>query len=291
MSSVVGRSLEAPFPPTWLCDFAREVRCRLSPILERDRQGVWAALVRWRDTYNEHSRLHFERQTRRGEAARPRLNALPGSIWPERPVVGRVWNDNRIDREGEAPDGEPPFDFPLPPPDNRDPTGDECVAAMIAIHDEVWDSRQRVGPDVGDGAGDEWWPFQLLRICVRGLTEVHLAALHRMLETAAGILTPPVAAGEDAGNEQHPDGPEAGCRVWYGGRFVEVSGRIYAVNNFMWRRESVTYDELKTSVNSEVQDKSVHTWVNRANNALTDLGLSWDLVADGSTRFVRKRRR
>lgn len=197
MSSVAGRSFEAPFPPTWLCDFAREIRCRLSPILARDRQGVWAPLVRWRDTHNEQSRLHFEWQTRRGEAALPRLNALPGSIWPERPVVGRVWNAARIDRVGEAHDGEPSFDSPLPPPENRDPTADECVAAMIAIHDEVRDPRERIGPDVGDGAGDEWWPFQLLRSCVRWLTEAHLAALHRMLETAVANLNTDGGGGAD----------------------------------------------------------------------------------------------
>lgn len=104
------------------------------------------------------------------------------------------------------------------------------------------------------------------------------------------VLGEKPASGEkkDEGGQQKPDGPEAGCRVWYGGRPVAVSGRIYAVIDFMWAREWASFDALKSGVNSEAGDDTVFTWTCRANTALALLSLPWKLVADGESRVVRK---
>lgn len=84
------------------------------------------------------------------------------------------------------------------------------------------------------------------------------------------------------------DGPEDGVRVRFAGKTVDVSARTYAVIACVWGRTSVNMDDLKRAVNEEVQDATIHAWVNRANNALAPLPLPWKLQADTVNRVVRK---
>jgi hypothetical protein len=102
----------------------------------------------------------------------------------------------------------------------------------------------------------------------------------------------PAAQEEVRGHsERSRDGPEAGCRVRYGHRTVDLKGRIYTFVAFMWSRESAEFEALKEAVKEDAQDKTIHTWVNRANTAIAPLGLPWTLCADGVNRYVRKRLR
>jgi hypothetical protein len=84
------------------------------------------------------------------------------------------------------------------------------------------------------------------------------------------------------------DGPEAGCRVRYGGKVVAVKGRTYAVIDFIWKKEFVQFDDLIWAASDGVQDSTVHTWITRANASLVPLNLPWRLEADGVARVVRK---
>jgi hypothetical protein len=85
------------------------------------------------------------------------------------------------------------------------------------------------------------------------------------------------------------DGPQGDGRwVSFNGRTVEIKGRDYQVVAYLWGRDFASFDSLKEAVNAEVADATVHTWVNRANNALAPLPLAWRLAADSTNRVVRK---
>ena len=90
--------------------------------------------------------------------------------------------------------------------------------------------------------------------------------------------------------ELEADGPEAGCRVRWEGRTVEVKGRSYKFINFMWRKEWAGFDAIKNGV-AQVADSTIHTWRNRANNDLVELSLTWKPATDGRNRIVRKESR
>jgi len=100
------------------------------------------------------------------------------------------------------------------------------------------------------------------------------------------VVPPEISASDRA--DPPAGGPEGGCRVRYGENVVEVEGRIYAVIEFIWRREFVQFDDLKSAVNEDAQDGTVHTWISRANLTLAPLNLPWRLEADGVNRMVRK---
>ncbi len=87
--------------------------------------------------------------------------------------------------------------------------------------------------------------------------------------------------------EPEPDGPQAGCRVRWEGRTVEVRGQIYKFIAFMWNRESASFITIKHEM-GDVEDKTMHTWTHRANNDLASLHLPWKLTADVPNRVVRK---
>jgi hypothetical protein len=76
--------------------------------------------------------------------------------------------------------------------------------------------------------------------------------------------------------------------VAFNGTTVELTPRDYRVVAYFWGRQFATFDALKEAVNAEAADPTVHTWVNRANNALSDLALPWRLAADSTNRVVRK---
>ena len=298
--------------PRWLCDFVRE---EVRPYLRDHSRAALEGLDRW------HAR-HAEQQQRldEWEAGRReylfRVAALPPEQRPdsERPGPGYFWFEGPTDWvDGKLPydrgfwvppewsqDNKPNVDWPMPPPPNLDLSPDECWAGLLAVHDEVWNSSQRIGPDVMDSPAYRRWPyFWRLRSRVLapsvthqgGLVEAHITALRAMLQTASASLAPHSAGGGGGERDRHPDGPEAGVRVWYGGEPVQVTGRIYAVIDYMWERESASFDDLADAVNQAVQDGTVHIWVNRANNVLRPLPLLWELEADGVNRFVRKRLR
>ncbi len=125
-------------------------------------------------------------------------------------------------------------------------------------------------------------PVVLLPACMRVGDELkNLAKLHQ------DPLNNP-AAPENLPAGQQPDGPEGGCRVWFQGKFVEVTGRVYQVIHFFWGRDSATFDALFDAVGESVQCPTVHTWANRVNTVLQPLGLVWKLKVDSTTRWVRK---
>jgi hypothetical protein len=66
-----------------------------------------------------------------------------------------------------------------------------------------------------------------------------------VVEIIEGTLAPSPNADHGA----REDGPEAGRHVWYHGRRADVTGRIYAVLEFMWDRDWATFDELISEVN------------------------------------------
>jgi hypothetical protein len=107
-------------------------------------------------------------------------------------------------------------------------------------------------------------------------------------EKPADTATTANRATPSEGGPRPTDGPEAGVRVWYRGQSVDVSGRTYAVINFMWAREWANFEDLRKGVNAEAGDDTVHTWICRANTRLAPLPLPWKLAADGVNRVVRK---
>lgn len=49
--------------------------------------------------------------------------------------------------------------------------------------------------------------------------------------------------------DRKPDGPEGGCWLWWKGKRHDVpKGVVYRLLAFMWKKDSVTYDDLKKPV-------------------------------------------
>jgi hypothetical protein len=71
----------------------------------------------------------------------------------------------------------------LPPPTDRDLSEDECLAALVAIHDVCRVEREQIGPT-------DFVPFLVLRSSALELTEAQLPELEAMLAQAQAVLTP-----------------------------------------------------------------------------------------------------
>ncbi len=230
--------------PLWLSRF---VRAEVRPLLLQHREVALEALARWLAWHaDQHSRLR-EWQTRREEFL-SQLPSLPADPWhgPVPPGEGFTWCEFWMDPDSPEPtgelrrirswvppglggDSEPVVDRPLPPPENRDPSPDECWASLLAVHDEVRDPRERIGPAIdGETYDPRNYPFVVLRTHVLalpqayrvGLTEEHLPGLRAMARTAAASLTPPAAPGGDAGDEPLSDGPFGTDGFRFGGAEV-----------------------------------------------------------------------
>ncbi len=228
-------------PPSWLSRFVRE---EVRPLLLQHREAALEALARWLAWHADQQRRVREWQARQDEFL-SQLPSLPADPWhgPVPPGEGFTWcelwrdpstGELRLIRgwmpPGLGEDSKPVVDWPLPPPENRDPSADECWASLLAVHDEVRDPRERIGPAIEGETYDRGnYPFVVLRTCVlalpqayrAGLTEAHLPALRAMVRTATASLTPPAAPGGDAGNEPLPDGPFGTDGFRFGGVEVE----------------------------------------------------------------------
>jgi hypothetical protein len=188
--------------PPWISRF---VRVELRPFLRQHQQAALGGLARWLARRDEQVRAEADWKAKQDEYLR-RLAApwgdpwdgltrvLPIDPWDGQEPVAKGWTwceDWRDSADGVgvlwpvrnwlppelSEKSRPPLDdLPLPPPRNRDLSPEECWTALLAVHDEVRDPRERIGPD-----DDIDYMFLLER--VRQLTEEHLPDLRAMLET------------------------------------------------------------------------------------------------------------
>jgi hypothetical protein len=144
--SIHSADYDAPF---WLAEFVRnEVR----PFFDFDLalQAALAALARWRAYIPEKDM--YLRQLAEGSA----------------PPEPRAYN-------------EPPLDLPLPPLRNRNWTCDQCLIALLAVHDETRDPKDRI-------VSTEIGIYAALCLRVRDLRKEDLPDLRAMLKKASACL-------------------------------------------------------------------------------------------------------
>lgn len=190
--------------PTWLSRFVRD---EVRPFLVQNREAVAAALSRWFISIADQSQQKHAWDMRRDDFLNQQSAVIeqpPNTLIspPESGVdliVGTVQRNGRpVTVCGWGPPDlkgwGPTVDYPLPIVFHRDLSADECVAALIVIHDEVRDSKERIGPDMkGEFSLQERFSFALLRSRVLptddeepvGLTEGDLPELRGMLKKAA----------------------------------------------------------------------------------------------------------
>jgi len=174
-------------PPNWL---ARFVHTELRPLLVQRPQAALEALGRWLDSYDERMKQQAAWQARREEALRSLVNFVgpPPKEYSDGPTPeGYVWLEpsawldegSRTFVGGLFPeelrwDRKPTFEFPLPPPTDRDLSPDERWAALLAVHDVCRVSGEQIGPA-------DRMPFAPLCRRALELTEAHLPDLRAML--------------------------------------------------------------------------------------------------------------
>ena len=91
-------------------------------------------------------------------------------------------------------------------------------------------------------------------------------------------------------NEPHPDGPEGGCWVWWGGDRHEVPAKnVYRLIAYFWNRTCASYDDLVGPVFEEdVEYQTIRSYVSRTNAVLREIKIPWGLSADSRGQFVTK---
>lgn len=189
--------------PIWLSRFVRD---EVRPFLIQNRETVIAALSQWFEFISDQKqqKMNWERQLNNflsrqiaiREQDQESLKAPPSDGLAL--IVGSVLRNGRSETVcgWGSPDligWGPTVDYPLPLVYHRDLSADECVAALIAIHDEVRDPKERIGPDMnGEFSPHERITFASLRSRVlatndeesEGLTEANLSDLRGMLKKA-----------------------------------------------------------------------------------------------------------
>ena len=145
--------------PLWFSQF---IRHDVRPFLLQHRVTALDRLARWRDTHAQQQIQLREWQARHDEHVR-RLDSQPAEPWhsPERPGAGFGWCQAWRDPEtgefrrilgwmapGLTESDRPPTDWPLPLPDDRDLSPDECWAVLLALHDDTRDPRDGFVPTV-----------------------------------------------------------------------------------------------------------------------------------------------
>jgi hypothetical protein len=269
--------------PDWLTAFVRD---EIRPFLDLHRQDALDALARWRASLAEQDT--FLRQLAALDEGQ--TTHVSGSASP-RP---RAYNG-------------PPLDLPLPPLRNRNWTCDQCFIALLAVHDETRDPKDRIVSTENGIYAD---------VCrrVQELTEEHLPDLRAMLRTASACLpltapgpgalsapsTPPtveepspqemLGQGQQQGDEPHPDGPEGGRWVWWKNKRYDVpKGTVYRMIEYMWNRDSADYNDLIGPVfDDSVEPQTIRSCANKVKKALLRAGVPWRLKTDSVTRFITK---
>ena len=92
------------------------------------------------------------------------------------------------------------------------------------------------------------------------------------------------------GDEPHPDGLEGGRWLWWKNERHEVAkGAVYRLLEYMWDRDSASYDALEDArvFESAVAPQTVRSYANKAKNALPS-GFPWQLSADSVARQLTK---
>jgi hypothetical protein len=201
--------------PSWLSRFVSDLHPWLNQHRQAAREGWDDYLAHLKEQLRAEAdwvarRREFLRQN--GVSDAQRLGSAPaaeGNVWVydeielPRLVDGRSIRAGLVGCWGPPEFGENnrpcPDAPPLPPPRNRVLRPEECWAALLAVHDEVRDPRERIGPD-------DDIDYMFLRHRVRQLTEEDLPYLQDMLRTArdsvpsaSNPLSPLAVAAEVAG--------------------------------------------------------------------------------------------
>ena len=72
----------------------------------------------------------------------------------------------------------------------------------------------------------------------------------------------------------------SGCIPEFDGKPTKATGRPLQVMTYFMTRHSATFEALKDYVDEQVEDLTVHTWINRTNLALVDARATWRLKAN-----------
>jgi hypothetical protein len=91
----------------------------------------------------------------------------------------------------------------------------------------------------------------------------------------------------------HPDGPEAGCWLWWKNKRHDIpKGVVYRLVEYMWGRESASYDDLDGPVfEQSFQPGTLRGRCCEANKVLKKVGVPWRLCPDSEARQVTKQPR
>jgi hypothetical protein len=86
------------------------------------------------------------------------------------------------------------------------------------------------------------------------------------------------------------DGPEGGRWLWWKGKRYDIpTGNVYRLLEFMWNRDSASYDALSGPVfDSPVEPGTIRSYANKAHNALKAAGVPWRLKTDSVNRYLTK---
>jgi hypothetical protein len=150
----------------------------------------------------------------------------------------------------------------------------------------------------GDGRYVEYqWIYELERV-YEGLSP-HVRTAVEIGEERGLAIRESLGAAPDGPPppSSHPDGPEAGRWLWWKGKRHDISkGVIYQLLEYMWGRDSASYDSLVGPVfNSDMMLDSIRARASEASRILEHIGIPWRLSADGVNRYLvkcdRRRRR
>jgi hypothetical protein len=173
----------------------RFVRAEVRPFLVEHQQVALEGLERWLARREDQRCALTEWQAQLDEYLR-HLAAQPSDPWDESEPVGEGWEWRESWRDPSdkvlyrISNWLPPRltqskpsvdDFPLPPPRHHDLTPDECWAALLAVHDVVRISREKL---VKIFTSD----FDALCRRTEGLTEEHLHQLQGMLRAVMDTI-------------------------------------------------------------------------------------------------------
>ena len=101
-------------------------------------------------------------------------------------------------------------------------------------------------------------------------------------QVAGTSITPPAL---------HADGLEGGCWLWWKKKRYDVpKGVVYRLLEFMWNRDSTSYQSLESSVFEDpVLFQTIRARASDANKVLNRIGIPWRLKADAINQYLTKR--